>query len=376
MTNSLNDPGTSAIRTGLCDDLGNRHPIFGFSHSVETVIAVCAAGGVGIYGGTRRTPEELEAAITQIRSAVGDAPFGVDLVIPRGMPDADDRKAIEDHIPSAHRAFVEGLRQKYAVPDDGRPGSRSRFVRSSEVAQRQVEVVIDSRVRLLALGIGSPGWAIKDAKRRGIKIVSLVGHPKHARAALSAGADVLVAQGYDAGGHTGPIGTFSLIPQVVDVAGGVPVVAAGGVATGRQFAAALALGAVGVWLGTAWLFCKEERTNPVVLDKLVRAGSADAVISRADSGKSLRQVRSAWSDEWATAEAPEPLDMPYQDILIGDLLGQVERHNVEPLMHTPAGQGVAYFDRQRSVREVMEDIVGEAADVIAGLPKRSRLAGY
>ena len=190
--------------------------------------------------------------------------------------------------------------------------------------------------------------------------MALVGTPHHAREALRVGVDLLVAQGYDAGAHTGQIGTFSLVPQIVDIAGDVPVLAAGGVATGRHIAAALALGAAGVWLGTAWLLTAEHAIAPSILSKLIAAGSADAVISRADSGKTLRQVRSAWSDAWAAPDAPKPLAMPYQDILVGDLLGAIDEHDIEALTHIPCGQSIAYFDRLTTVCAVMAELVAGA----------------
>ncbi len=350
------------LRNQLCADLGAEVPIFGFTHSIDAAIAISRAGGIGIWGATRSTPEEIEVGVSQMASALGELPYGLDLVIPPDMPERDNRSEIEAALPSEHRDFVAKLRSKYGVPDDGQPGKRSRFVRSEDMARAQVDVVMDSQITVLALGIGSPEWVIGPAKERGKTLVSLVGQPKHAERAIKAGADILVAQGTDAGAHTGPVGTFSLVPQIVDIADsyGLPVVAAGGVATGRHIAAAFALGAVGVWIGTAWLFCQEEHLAPETLSKLVEAGSADAIISRADSGKTLRQIRTAWTDEWNGEGAPDPLKMPYQDILVGDLLGQIDRHRIEPLMHTPAGQSVAYYDRSTTVAEVVAELVDSA----------------
>ncbi|GAC1530812.1 MAG: nitronate monooxygenase family protein [Acidimicrobiales bacterium] len=353
----MTPPHDNPLTTSLSRSLGVAYPIFGFSHSVDVVVGISLAGGVGIFGATRSTPDEIATDLGDIRARIGDRPFGVDLVLPQGMPERDDRAEIESAIPPEHRAFVAALAERHGVPPATGPGARSRFVRSEQTAAAQIDAVLASDVDLFAMGIGSPTGVVARARAEGKLIVSLIGRVDHARRALAAGADIIVAQGYDAGAHTGTIGTYSLVPQVVDAAGATPVLAAGGVATGRHIAAAFAMGAVGVWLGTAWLVTKEAHTQAAVMAKLLAAGSEDTVISRADSGKTLRQVRSAWSDEWAAPGAPTPLRMPYQDILVGDLLGSIDEHAVEALMHSPAGQSIAYFDRETSVKDVMEDLV-------------------
>lgn len=348
------------LQTRLSKRLGIAQPVFGFTHDPAVVAAICHAGGFGVLGATRHTPEEIERELVWIRKQVGNRPFGVNLVLPTGMPETNDRAAIEAQLPEAHKAFVREIEQKYNVPPATRAGMRSRFVRSEETAQRQLEVIMRSDVNLLACGIGSPTDVIERAKAAGKLVLALVGSPKHARSALAKPIDILVAQGYDAGAHTGTIGTFSLVPQIVDMAGDVPVLAAGGVATGRHLLAALAMGAQGVWMGTAWLTTAEYRMHDALRQKLLAAGSDDTVISRADSGKTLRQIRSAWSDEWAAPGAPKPLKMPLQDILVGDLLGAIDEHEVTALMHYPAGQSIAYFNEVRSVAQVMQEIVQEA----------------
>ncbi len=363
---------SNLLRTPICDLMGIEYPIFGFNHSVDVTVEVCKAGGIGIFGGTRNTPDEIRAALREIRSRIGTRPFGVDLVLPQGMPERNNREEIEAALPSAHRSFVEHLYEKYQVGRATRPGMRSRFVRSTEVAARQIEAVLESDVDVFACGIGSPLEVISEAKAAGKKLVSLVGSPKHARRVKDAGVDIIVAQGYDAGAHTGPIGTFSLVPQIVDIAGETPVLAAGGVASGRHIDAALALGAVGVWVGTAWLVTRENHTDPITLKKLLAAGPEDTVISRADSGKTLRQIRTAWSEEWAAADAPVPLKMPYQDILIGDLLGAINEHQVESLMHSPAGQGIAMFNEETTVAAVMQRFISEAEAAFARTPAAGR----
>jgi NAD(P)H-dependent flavin oxidoreductase YrpB (nitropropane dioxygenase family) len=185
--------------------------------------------------------------------------------------------------------------------------------------------------------------------------------------AIDAGVEVIVAQGYDAGAHTGPIGTFSLVPQIVEAAGDVPVLVAGGVATGQHIAAALAMGAQGVWLGTAWLLSQEhqEHLHPVNTQKLIEAGSGDTVITRSESGKTFRQIRTGWSQAWEAEGAPEPLKMPYQDVLVGDLLGAIEEHDIEPLIHSGAGQSVGYFDEVRTVQQIMTELEQTAVEVLA-----------
>ena len=339
--------------------LGLRHPIFGFAHSVDVVCALAEAGCIGIYGATRDTPEEIAERLALIRRRVGDKPFGVDLVLPRGMPATADKRAVEAELPERHKAFVQHLYDKYQVPPASGPGMRSRFLRSEEIAERQIAAVLAADVDLFACGIGAPPDVVAQARADGKLTAALIGSPRHARMALDAGVDMIVAQGHDAGGHTGPIGTFTLVPQIVDLAGEVPVLAAGGVATGRHIAAALAMGAQGVWTGSLWLGTAEHQMGPKLRAKLLAAGSEDTVVSRSDSGKTMRMIRSAWSDEWDAPDAPKPLPMPHHDILIGDLLGAVTEHEVEPLLHYPAGQSIAFVNELRPVAAVVAELVTE-----------------
>lgn len=350
------------LRTPICDRFGIDVPIFGFSHSVEVVAAICNAGGFGVYGATRRLPDEIRDELAQIRDLVGKRPFGVDLVIPAVIPEENDRAAMEAQIPEGHRHFVAGLADKYKVPPPSGPGMRTRFVRSQEVTALQVAEVVNSSVDLVALGVGCPPDVVAQVKRSGKTTLALVGQEKHALKALQAGADILVAQGTDAGGHTGSIGTFSLVPRIIALAGDTPVLAAGGVATGAHVAAALMLGAQGVWVGTAFLLTDEHASHltPNEIRALVQAQAADTVITRAESGKTFRQTRSAWSEEWAAPGAPQPLGHPLHDILIGDLLGAIREHDVAPLAHSGAGQGIGWFDRIRPTAEVMQQLRDDA----------------
>ncbi len=352
----------ASLTSPICARLGIQYPIFGFAHDVKTVAAISRAGGYGVYGATRRFPQEIRDELAEIRELAGDHPFGVDLVLPPGMPEHNSRDALEAEIPDEHRAFVDTLIQKYDVPAATKPGMRTRFIRSTEIEQEQLAAVLESDVNMFACGIGAPPDAIATAKQRGKTTLALVGSPHHVARCRAAGVEMLVAQGYDAGAHTGPIGTFSLVPQLVDAAHDTPVLAAGGVATGRHIAAALAMGAVGVWMGTAWLLSEEHQghMHPVNTRKLKEAGSADTVITRSESGKTFRQVRSAWSQEWEADDAPKPLKMPFQDVLVGDLLGAIEEHDIEPLIHSGAGQSIAYFNDVKPVAEIMDALVEDA----------------
>lgn len=363
----------TSIKTAICDRFGLDTPIFGFSHSIETVAAITNAGGFGVYGATRRFDYEIREELAQIRGLVGSRPFGVDLVIPMHIPQHNDRAAMEAQIPDQHRAFVQDMAQRHNVPKGTKPALRTRFIRSQEIIDAQVAAVAASDVDMVALGIGSPPEVMELMKAGNKTTLALVGQEKHARRALDAGADILVAQGYDAGAHTGPVGTFSLVPQIVEVAGDVPVLAAGGVATGRHIAASFALGAQGVWLGTAFLLTEENAPHLSAgqIESLTRSRATDTVITRSESGKTFRQTRSAWSDEWAAKDAPEPLSHPLHDVLVGDLLGAIKEHDVKPLSHSGAGQGVGWFDRVRPVRDVVEELNRDAVQTIADMTRRA-----
>jgi NAD(P)H-dependent flavin oxidoreductase YrpB (nitropropane dioxygenase family) len=360
--------GTPGWRTPVCELLGIERPIFGFSHTLEVAAAISRAGGYGVFGVARELPERIPALLRRLREAVGDAPFGVDLMLPAGMPaDAAQARAGLAEIPAGHRTFVDALRSRYAVPPATRATFFTETIRSRALFAAQVEAVLAADVPGVATAVGLPPDVVARVRASGRTTIALVGSPRHARAALAAGAQVLVAQGYDAGGHTGSIGTLSLVPQVVELAGDVPVIAAGGIATGAQVAAALALGAQGAWLGTAWLGALENRTHPMLLAKLVAAGSEDTTITRAHSGKPCRVVRSAWSDAWSAPDAPVPLGMPWQQALTGELLAAVEEHDIEPLIYEAAGQGVEWLREEAPLATIFARLVAQTDAALARL---------
>jgi NAD(P)H-dependent flavin oxidoreductase YrpB (nitropropane dioxygenase family) len=353
----------------ICKRLGLRHPIFGFSHSAEVTAAICNAGGLGVYGATRDTPEQITSQLSKIRELVGERPFGVDLLLPKGMDESADRADVEAALPQEQKDFVAHLAKKYNVP----PATKDTFftsqVRSNELFDDQIDAVMNSSVDIFASGIGGREDAVKRARALGKMTVALVGSPKHAVAAKSWGIDLIVAQGHEAGGHTGKITTLALVPQVVDAVGDIPVLAAGGIGDGRQVAAALALGAQGAWLGTLWLAASEHQTGEILMKQILEAGSADTVISRSHSGKPARLIRSNWTDEWDSPEAPEPLAMPLHQVLTGPLVAAIEEHQVEALIYGGAGQSVAWCKEETTVDAIMTRLVAETESTLAALPR-------
>jgi NAD(P)H-dependent flavin oxidoreductase YrpB (nitropropane dioxygenase family) len=337
------------MRTEVCDLLGMEFPIFAFSHCRDVVAAVTKAGGFGVLGAVAYAPEHLEIALTWLDDHVGDRPYGVDVIVPaRYVGDESggiSTKQAGALIPKEHRDFLTGLLERYGISrhdDPGRGGSERPMPFSTQSTHELLNVVWRHRkVRLIANALGpAPDYLVADGHARGIVVASLVGTVDHALRQKNAGVDLIVAQGYEAGGHTGEIATMVLTPQVVDAVDPLPVLAAGGIADGRQVAAALALGAKGVWCGSVWLTTDEAETHPVVKDKFLAATSADTVRSRSKTGKPARQLRSAWTDEWDRIDTPEPLDMPLQSALIAEAEALIAR---DALSHDGARQLINYF---------------------------------
>ena len=356
-----------AFRTPLCERLGIDVPIFSFAHSLEVTAAVSRAGGYGVYGATHDLPEQIIENARLLREMCEGRPFGLDILLPTVTVDRDDHAAAVAEIPQEHMRFIEHLREKYQVPPSTKGHLFVNHVRSQELFAAQADAVIRSGANLFAMAVGTPADVVARARAAGQVTLSLIGSPRHATRTLASGVDLLVAQGYDAGAHTGTVGTLSLVPQVVDQAGSVPVIAAGGIATGRQIAAALALGAQGVWTGTIWLATQEHAVDKLITDHLIAAGSEDTVISRSWSGKTLRMLRTAWSDEWSAPGAPPALKMPYQQVLVGEIMAAVREHRVAPLLWEAAGQSVAYVREISSVEQTMRRLIEETEEALGRL---------
>ncbi len=371
------------MKNDITDLFGIEFPIFAFSHCRDVVAAVSNAGGLGVLGAVAHTDEQLEIDLDWIEAEIGDLPYGVDLIIPARYLGEEEggysAEQIERLIPPEHRAFVDDILQRYAVPDlpdtDGRLMPRQGDAMfSANRAAPQLEIALAHRARFFVNALGPPPQhMVERVKAQGRLVGALAGKAQHAQRHVNAGVDVIIAQGSEAGGHTGEIGTMVLIPEVVDAVAPVPVLAAGGIGRGRQMAAAMALGAQGVWCGSVWLTTDEAETHPAVKQKFLAATSSDTIRSRSRTGKPARMLKSAWTEEWENPETPAPLGMPMQPMLVDDAIRRIDRAahtsgtGAEKLANYFVGQIVGDMKRLKPARQVVLDMVDEFIDAAQDL---------
>ncbi|MBO0831360.1 MAG: nitronate monooxygenase [Actinobacteria bacterium] len=362
--------------TEICQTLGIDVPIFAFSHCRDVVAAVTNAGGFGVLGATAHSPAGLEIDLAWIDEQVGGKPYGVDLLLPARFADTSGSSSLDgggtEPIPAGHREFVADVLDRYDVPPlpEHLTGRRGTLNVSAEAAGTLLDVAFRHPIKLVASALGPPPAELTEqAHARGVIVAALVGTVEHARRQQAAGVDLIVAQGTEAGGHTGTVATMVLVPEVVRAVSPTPVLAAGGIVTGSQMAAAIALGAQGVWCGSVWLTTQEAETDPAVQQKMLAACSSDTVRSRSLTGKPARMLRSAWTDEWESSAAPEPLQMPLQTMLTASAQQRITRSSAHPdsgaqqLATYFVGQGVGLLDRIRPAKEVVADMVTEYLEV-------------
>ena len=354
------------LHTPLCDKLGIEYPVVAFTHCKDVAVAVINAGGFAVLGEAMHAPDHIAADIKWIRDRIGGKPFGIDLVLPASVPEERTVEQLLAEIPQEHRDFEQMVKRKYNVPDPKQaPDLHIWGGLDQKRALAQVEVVFDERVPVFASGLGSPAFLLKRAHQLGMQVWGLVGKPKQAKKQIAAGTDVIIAQGFDAAGHTGNIGTFSIVPQIADAAraAGVPVLAAGGVTTGRHLAAALVLGASGVWTGSLWLASRESDVNLPLKERLIESETDDTVYSDCISGYTMRTTRCPWHDEWLGPEAPEVLKPPLQMLLSANYIQGSLDYQRKDLMTEAAGQGIHYVTEMKPARQILSDLVDEALDV-------------
>jgi NAD(P)H-dependent flavin oxidoreductase YrpB (nitropropane dioxygenase family) len=364
------------VRTDLCDQFGIEHPIFAFTPSEHVAAAVSRAGGLGVLGCVRfNDAEELDHVLDWMDENTDGKPYGVDVVMPMKMPTEGTSVDLGAMIPEAHKEFVESTLRKLGVPPlpegEGREGVLGWL---HSMARSHVDVALQHRPVLIANALGSPPVdVIEQAHEHGIKVAALAGAAKHALSHVRNGVDIVVAQGYEAGGHTGEIASMVLTPEIVDAVGpDVPVLGAGGIGTGRQVAASLALGAQGVWTGSVWLTTEEYQnlnTNKGMTTAFLRATSADTVRARVYTGKPARLLRTKWTDAWFEEGAPEPLPMPLQNLLVSDAHNRMNAHGDPDVVSMPVGQIVGSMNEVRPVAAVMADLVTGFEDAVGRLEK-------
>ena len=381
------------MKTSITDMFGIDVPILAFSHCRDVIAAVTKAGGMGVLGAVAHSAQQLEIDLEWIENEVGDKPFGVDLIVPAKYAGSDEGGLtlgkIRELIPPSHIEYVDDILRRYDVPplpDDDTGGRGGGFgggsaekaaPMSADSQAPNLDIALAHKTAVIVNALGPPpGHMIERCNEAGVKVGALAGKAQHAERHVNAGVDMIIAQGSEAGGHTGEVGTMVLIPEIVDAVGSTPVLGAGGIGRGRQMAAAMALGAAGVWCGSVWLTTEEAETHPVVKEKFLAATSSDTIRSRSRTGKHARQLKTAWTEEWENPETPMPLGMPLQPVLIDEAIRRIDRaaHNegsgAEKLANYFVGQIVGNMNESIPAAQVVFDMVDEFIDAVQGLGRQ------
>ncbi|MGH7932915.1 MAG: NAD(P)H-dependent flavin oxidoreductase [Candidatus Binataceae bacterium] len=356
------------LRTKLCELLDIEYPILlagmGGASTPELAAAVSNAGGLGILGAAACGPDELHEWIRRTRKLTAK-PFGIDTLLPSTVPSAGSAHKFKAELPQSHIDFAKAFKQREHLAEYDPVKVRGRGMAfSRDFFAKQIEVILEEKVPVYVAGLGDPGFMVKEAHARGMKVMAIAGAIKHALRFVDSGVDIIVAQGTDGGGHNSRVGTIVLVPQVVDAVSPKPVVAAGGIADGRGLVAALALGAVGVWCGTPFLATPESGIEDFQKAAIVEASSEDTMVTRSVTGKPARLIKNRWSEEF-DASGLKPLPMPYQGFIAMPVLEsgrQAERKEITPGF---AGQAIGMIKKIRPAREIVEQMVAEAIEVFA-----------
>jgi NAD(P)H-dependent flavin oxidoreductase YrpB (nitropropane dioxygenase family) len=373
------------VKTAICEMLDIDFPLLAFSHCRDVVAAVTNAGGFGVLGASSHGPEDLEHELAWIDDHVDGKPYGVDIVCPekfegKGLDLTPEQ--IAAMVPAGHREYVAKLLSEHGVGLDeiGDEPFRMIHTLTDSIGEELLDVSFRHPIKLIANALGvPPQFMIDRAKTAGVPVAALVGAKEHAIKQVQAGVDVLVVQGTEAGGHCGEVTTMVLVPEVIEAIRpirGVPVLAAGGIVTGRQVAACIALGAAGAWTGSVWLTTEEAETAPYTVQKMLAASSRDTVRSKGRTGKYSRQLKSAWTDAWnADAQGPGSLPMPLQSVVSEkvlrrlDVLAENGNKGAQELATYWVGQGVGLMSKVKPAREVVREMIEDylnAVDRVAG----------
>ena len=373
------------MKSSLCNKLGVEFPLFAFSHCRNVITEVSKAGGFGVLGAVGHTPESLEVEMNWIDKNINGRPYGIDLLIPNNMDHKDDggmrTRDLKALIPPGHLDYIENLLRTHDIDTSdlwsGQYGSDYTNNMRVSGAIELLEVAFEHPISLFVNALGVPPQMVIDrCHDKDILVGALTGTREHALKHAKAGVDLLVVSGTEAGGHCGEISTMVVVPDVINAMAAykdVHVLAAGGIATGRQMAACMAMGAAGAWCGSVWLTTVEAETTPTVKKKMLKAGPQNTVRSRSRTGKPTRQLQSAWTEAWHATSAPEPLPMPLQGILSRPPMDKIDRlaaaghAGAEALATYYVGQAVGLMNQEKSARSVVYEFMEDFADAVERL---------
>jgi len=365
------------LKTKLCDMLGIEYPILSAGMGptligektgapVELVVAVSEAGGLGVLGGSGYSVEELRDAIREIKAQT-DKPFGVDLLLPKSVAPQTVGGAKElplsevlKKLPEPHREWIRKVRAEMGLPD---VDVMIKLNSTTNRPKESIQVCMEERVPLFCAGLGNPGFMVQEAHSVGMKVLGITGNSKNARRMAESGLDLIVAQGHEGGGHTGRIGTMALLPQAIDAAAPVPVLAAGGIGDGRGLVAALAMGCIGVWVGTRFLATDEGGALDANKQRILNSTDEDTRVSTAYTGKTLRASLNEYHRLWDESGL-DPLPFPTQVLLSSALLWGFLKANKTDYVGGLAGQVSGLIHEIKPARQVLEEMVEEAVDIL------------
>lgn len=363
----------------ITDVFGIEFPLLAFSHCRDVVVAVSKAGGLGVFGALHFTPEQLREELNWIEAHIDGHPYAIDLVMPAKFVRDDagsefDPADLWKLVPESHSRFAEDLCDRFDVPplsETVELRDTSSLAWSERVARAQLDIALEHSPVMLVNALGVPPQdVIERVHARGIKVGALAGRVRHALKQKAAGVDVIIANGHEAAGHTGEITTMVLVPQIVEAVAPLPVLAAGGIGSGRQMAAAMVLGAQGVWTGSVWLTSAESELDPVVREKLIAASSEETARTRCITGKPARHLVTAYTEAWDASETPDPLPMPLQTMATTTALTRINRGvqqdnaGARELATTPAGQVIGAINQVRSCKQIVQDFREQFVDAL------------
>ena len=366
------------MKSKLCSKLDIEFPLIAFSHCRDVVVEVSKAGGLGVLGAAGFSPEQLEIELSWIDQNIDGAPYGVDLIVPNTMANQDESKTgyeLQAMVPHSHRLFVEETLEKHGIDSSNlysSSDSGNRGFLGEKSSDNILDIAFSHPIKIIVNALGVPPLRMLElAKANNVACGALVGNRQQAIKQVESGVDIIISSGTEAGGHCGEISTMVLVPEVVQALQGfedVSILAAGGIVTGRQMAAAMAMGADGVWTGSVWLTTEEADTSPSIKNKLLTTGSNQTVRTRSRTGKFSRQIKSPWTEAWEQEGAPEPLQMPLQSLVSEPALGRISKlaeagdSKAQSLNTYWVGQGVGLMSQSSSAKQVVYDFMSDFLD--------------